>query len=349
MDGYFNWLAANLPGNRYSGQPHDPRIYVVLITNAAPGAPADQENAGTWGLGPGTVEPLAWDPRDVNGNAYDPRTGLIRITPTNLPPDPMTGDRPYVVIDPSSGAVRFSRHLYTQTSPDDPTALFNTGNVPNLQTVEVWLDYQPYTFRLTTDGSQDDSPSVSFDPFHRITVFWRRMNSVTGGARLGTTSFLYKTFSTAIQVDQPPITGGSLSVLTGGMPAPTQVWPEDGIVYWSLSDLQAAGVSFPAAVHVRYNGTIEEVHTVLGWSRESVVPLGTVVAEGPISVAQEWYVLNVPQPGGGVAPMSFVKYWLFWTSNRGAYDPAGGALAVTGSSDVYCTAVTPQPGTAVPE
>ncbi|MFQ6097708.1 MAG: hypothetical protein ACE5O2_08265, partial [Armatimonadota bacterium] len=349
MDGYFNWLAANVPGNAYNGQPYDPKIYVVLITNAAAGAPAAQDNAQTWGLAPGNVEPLTWDPRDLSGNYYDSRTGTIRITPINLPPDPMTGQPVYVVIDPSSGSVRFSRHLYTQTDPADPTAVFNTGNVPNLQRVEVWLDYQPYTFRLTTDGSQDDSPAVLFDRFYRIALFWRRMHNVTAASHLGATSFLYKTFSTSIQVQQPPITAGSLAILTPALPPPTQVWPEDGIVYWSMPALQAAGVSVPAAVRVRYNGTIEEVHTIVGWSKEYVVPLDTIVAEGPISVAQEWYVVNVPQPGGGAVPMNFIKYWLFWTSNRGIYDPTSGSLAVTGQSDVYYTAVTVNPQLALPE
>ncbi|MFQ6132571.1 MAG: hypothetical protein ACE5R4_11085 [Armatimonadota bacterium] len=267
-----------------------------------------------------TVEGIgvAWSAGNTGANYYDPKTGLIKLQPTNLPPDPITGAPLRIEIDPSGGVVAFSRSLAT---------VFGGP-------VTVTLDYQPFTFRITTDGNNDDSPAAFTDLFGRLAVFWRRSHSVSEAPHIGATSIIYKGFSTSVQVLQPPIVGGAVATIP-----PTVVNDANGVLWWDPSTI----ATLPFSVDITYNG-ITETHQVVGWSKEVVVPLDTVAAEGPIDVTQEIYDLD-GTPGGP----SGVKYWLFWTSNRGHYAPSVGSLAASGRSDIYYTTVCPTFGTDVPE
>jgi len=259
---------------------------------------------------------VAWSGSNKGANYYDRKTGIIHIQPTNLPADPLTGGALKMEIDPSAGVVAFSRSL----------AVVFGGPVT------VTLDYQPFTFRITTDGNNDDSPVAFTDAFSRLVVFWRRSHSVSEAPHMGATSIVYKTFSTSVQVLQPPITTAVTAV-----PPPTVTDSLNGVLWWNPSTI----ATLPFSVAIGYN-SLTETHQVVGWSKEVVVPLDTVAAEGPIDVAQESYTM----PGSG---MTGVKYWLFWTSNRGYYAPATGSLAANGRSDIYYTTVCPTFNTDVPE
>ncbi len=263
--------------------------------------------------------PVAWSGANTGGNYYDERTGIIHMTPTNLPPDPVTGGPLRIEIDPSAGVVAFSRSLLTVYGAAPP----------------VTLDYQFFTFRVTRDGNSDDSPAAFFDAFNRLVVFWRRSHSVSDQPLAGRTSFMYKTFATSIQVLRPP-----MSAFTGASTAPTVVDAPNGVLWYAPGALTP-----PFAVTVNYDdpggNARTETHQVVGWGKERAVPLDVAVAEGPLSVAQEMYLM----PNG----MTGVKYWLFWTSNRDYYAPSGGAMAPGGRSDAYYTVVTPTFDTDVPE
>jgi hypothetical protein len=313
--------------------------------------------------------PLARDARDRDGNRYDERTGLMHITPLNLPNDPVLGTaanpvRVTVTIDPSSGVLRFSRPLFNQHNPTDPGTVFRaaavdnplTGDVAGLVRVEVWLDYQPFTYRITTSGNADESPAAVFDDFGRLSVFWHRRGSVPGGAEKGVTTFLCKTYSAAIQVLKPGITAvNAVEVLNATgvwAPVPGAAWQlhaggADGIMLFDPAQLAAAvpGASLPAEVRVSYNGPPAEVerHRIVGWSKEMRVPVAAMVSEQPVAVSAEGY---------SVGAVDIVKYWLFWSSTRGTYTPGappGGSLATATASDVYYAVIAPAFGSTAPE
>jgi hypothetical protein len=374
----------------------DPAIYVMLIVD--PTAPPYLDASGhvarqvagdpVGGLtlvqldptaGPAVLPvPLAWDARDRRGNRYDERTGLIHITPLNLPQDPALSSPANrvpvtVTIDPSSGVVTFSRPLYNQHNPSDPGAVFRaagandaaTGAIQGLVGVRVWLDYQPFTHRITTDGNADESPAAVFDAFRRLAVFWHRRRSAAGGPEKGVTTFMYKTHSAAIQVLRPPITAGpTVEVLdpTGAWQAvAAPVWQlraggAEGIIYFDPVQLAAAvpGVSLPAEVRVSYNpapGEIER-HRIVGWSRTMRAPTAAVVSEQPVALTADVYNADTDGDGAADDPPDIVKYWLFWSSARRRYTPGpppGGAFATIPASDVYYAVIAPAFGSTVPE
>lgn len=94
----------------------------------------------------------------------------------------------------------------------------------------------------------------------------------------------------------------------------------------------------------RQTATANEVHTVGGWSEETVLPIDTVLSEGPLRVAEETF--RTPALPDGDTP--FVvgrRYWVFWTSPRPVYDlrlPGDGGSVVRQASNVYYCAVTPE-------
>ena len=399
----------------------DPVIYVVLIVDSLYD-PADDvyRNASVhvarqvdWdpAAGLSMVEldpnaatpvypmPLMWDPRDRKGNYYDERTGLVHITPLNLSPDPaLSAAEPVPVtmtIDPSAGVVKFSRPLFNEHDPGDPRAVFHAsaadnlamGDIMGLVGVQVWLDYQPFTYRITTDGNADESPAAVFDDFRRLAVFWQRRQSGVGDPDKGAPSFMYKTYNTAVQVLRPPITadptvevrdtfGNWLAVdPPGGWPgSPSDpCWLHagvraSGIIHFDGGNLDAATrvdvdgdgtreqpqLSLPAEMRVTYDDLDgiqrTERHCVVGWSKEMRAPTAAVVSEGPVTVTPETYTVNTDGE-----PVDVVKYWLFWTSTRGLYapgappPPAVGFLGDVPASDVYYGVMAPTFGSAVPE
>jgi len=343
--------------------------------------------------------PLMWDPRDRKGNYYDERTGLVHITPLNLSPDPaLSAAEPVPVtmtIDPSAGVVKFSRPLFNEHDPGDPRAVFHAsaadnlamGDIMGLVGVQVWLDYQPFTYRITTDGNADESPAAVFDDFRRLAVFWQRRQSGVGDPDKGAPSFMYKTYNTAVQVLRPPITADPTVEVRdtfGNWLAadPPGGWPgspsdpcwlhagvrASGIIHFDGGNLDAATrvdvdgdgtreqpqLSLPAEMRVTYDDLDgiqrTERHCVVGWSKEMRAPTAAVVSEGPVTVTPETYTVNTDGE-----PVDVVKYWLFWTSTRGLYapgappPPAVGFLGDVPASDVYYGVMAPTFGSAVPE
>jgi hypothetical protein len=91
------------------------------------------------------------------------------------------------------------------------------------------------------------------------------------------------------------------------------------------------------------NGTVhtDEAHTIGGWSQETIVPIDTVISEGPLRVAEETYTVParaVPQ-ANDPAPVSW-RYWISWTSPRPVYDLR--TYLPQQSSDIYYCAVQPE-------
>ncbi len=92
--------------------------------------------------------------------------------------------------------------------------------------------------------------------------------------------------------------------------------------------------------------TYTERHTVGGWSEETVVPIDTVLSEGPLSAVEETY--TVPStPVAGAPELAARRYWVFWSSPRPLFDlrpapPAGPGGGVDQSWDVYYCALVPE-------
>ncbi len=134
------------------------------------------------------------------------------------------------------------------------------------------------------------------------------------------------------------------------------IWP--GVTRWVRypnGDWRRAGVG---TVRIKYRyqyvdaaGAVQtaeanEVHSVGGWSEETVIPIDTVLAEGPLRVAEETY--RVPALQGQATPTVVARrYWVFWTSPRPGYDlrlPAAGVPGsqVYQSSDIFYCAINPE-------
>ncbi len=95
------------------------------------------------------------------------------------------------------------------------------------------------------------------------------------------------------------------------------------------------------------NKHLGEPHTIGGWSQETVIPIDTVLSEGPLRVSEEVYSVppTAAQSGSNPAWPVSRRYWLFWTSPRPLYDlrpPAGGGGQMRQSSDIYFCTVAPE-------
>lgn len=88
----------------------------------------------------------------------------------------------------------------------------------------------------------------------------------------------------------------------------------------------------------------DEVHTIGDWSQETIVPIDSVLSEGPLRVVEETY--RVPSLPVATPDMLVARrYWIFWSSPRPLYDlrDAGdGGSEVRQSSDIYYCTVTPE-------
>jgi hypothetical protein len=279
-------------------------------------------------------------------------------------------------IDPSAGVAQFSSPLYNQSveeyrrlfnnaAPVDPTTVFNSsmalGGVPLADVVmNGW--YVPYVWRVTRSGAQDDAPSAFYgcSTANRLTVFWRRSYPASESPHFGRAAFMYKVLTNSLYVGRPPVTGNpTFTDLTAG-----------GAVTPTAADNASGTYTFPAALDGHYIGVdytgpgganYSERHQVVGWSTESIVPVDTVIGEGPLVAVPETY--DVPD-GTGNGTMPAVRYWLFWSSPRGVWDlrlvedpggtryvPGGGApdLPIHASTDIFSAVVAPEFGSLRPE
>jgi len=269
-------------------------------------------------------------------------------------PDPQ-GPSVRMRMDPAAGTIRWSAALFNADNPADPLAVFNTSNTPGLVDVVMYADYKPYIMRITTDEANDDSPSAFYDlgESSRLTVFWRRSYSSTDTPHFGRTDFMHKTWTTALQVARPPIAG--ITAITDITPSPNQpvgaanytVDGRNGII--TLTELRRIGhvirVDYTSATSA---GAQTEYHRIIGWSKETPVPVDTVVSEGKLDVIPETYA--IPDGLGGAGTVDLVRYWLFWSSPRATYDvrAAGNdGQQVHQSSDVYCAVVAPEYGSLI--
>jgi hypothetical protein len=164
------------------------------------------------------------DPAHV-GELLDPHVRVeVPAGAFATPPTEATEDWPSVRVrmDPAAGTIRWSAALFNADNPADPLAVFNTSNTPGLVDVVMYADYTPYIMRITTDEANDDSPSAFYDlgESSRLTVFWRRSYSSTDTPHFGRTDFMHKTWTMALQVARPPITG--ITAITDITPSPNQ-------------------------------------------------------------------------------------------------------------------------------
>lgn len=259
-------------------------------------------------------------------------------------------------INPASGTLGWSSHLFNPDNPADPLAVFNTGNTTDLVDVVMYADYTPYIRRVTTDPADDDSPSAYYDlgGSSRLTVFWRRSYGDTDTPHFGRPSFMHRTYTTALQLAQPPVTLGNITevfdLTTGVALAQGTEWglasPENGIIL-----IDPSATTYPGyaghRIRVTYTDaqgfTQKEQHRVVGWSIETPVPVNTVISEGPLRVVPEVYTV----PGDS---FQTVRYWLIWSSARPVFDlrtAAAGGQVVQQSADVYMAAVAPEYGSLI--
>ncbi len=83
----------------------------------------------------------------------------------------------------------------------------------------------------------------------------------------------------------------------------------------------------------------DELHRIGGWSQETIIPIDSVLSEGPLRVSEETY--TVPAFPGSADRVVARRYWVFWSSPRPIYDlrlaGAGGSIVRQSSDIFYCT------------
>ena len=259
-----------------------------------------------------------------------------------------------VRINPASGTVTWSAPLFNPDAPGDPRAIFNTDYDADILDVLMYANYTPYVYRVTTDGANDDSPSAFYDlgESSRLTVFWRRSFGTADTPHFGRAAFMHKTYTTALQVGQPPINPAPAAItlvdLNDGGTVPYAVDGPNGII--TITDDSRVG----NLIRVSYTslgaaGAQTEVHRIVGWSTETPVPVNSVVSEGRLRVVPEIY--SIPDGVGGPG-VDVVRYWLLWSSPRASYDvraDTSDGQNVKQSSDVYCAVVSPEYGSLIRE
>ncbi|MGI5816671.1 MAG: hypothetical protein ACOX9R_01095 [Armatimonadota bacterium] len=258
-----------------------------------------------------------------------------------------------LTINPSSGMVQWSSSLFNPDNPDDRSAVFNAQNTPNLRDVVVYADYTPFIRRVTTDSADDDSPSAFWNQGDsgRMTVFWRRSYGDTDTPHFGRPSFMYRSYTRAVQVGRPEI--GSittvrdetlnevLDVAAGQYQLRSATSGVIDIEPDPVTSLSRIGHRIAVTYQDADGATRTERHRVVGWSLETPVPINAVISEGPVRVTPEVYTVDP----GGITPFETVRYWLTWSSPRGVYDlrpAAAGGQRVHQSSDVYLAVVAPE-------
>ena len=322
--------------------------------------------------------------------------GVYRVTPVLYPfggatlPDPpgeavgsgyylrdpsVPGRRVMMEINPATGTVAFTSPLFNVDNPDDPLSVFDDamtlGGGVNLVDVALYGAYYPYVYRVTRNGANDDSPSAfhlerdNVDP-SRLAVFWRRSYPVGAAPHFGRSAIMYKSYSTAIQVNRPSVTGISLLADAISGTAVTNMSTAEelagGIIRVASSYVgRTLRVQYTSSDGVDY----DEYHQVPGWSVDTPVPIQTGGAEGRVVVKPEVYTVNNNENQTG-DEINAVRYWLFWTGLGSVYDMrvlnataagttpgvpnrAGGDPIFYQSADVYTAVVSPNAGPVVRE
>lgn len=257
-------------------------------------------------------------------------------------------------ISPASGTLRWSSPLFTPDNPANPLAVFNSDNVPDIVDVVMYADYTPFVRRVTTDTSNDDSPSAFFDvgDSARLTVFWRRSYGGQDTPHFGRPAFMHRTFTRAVHVGRPPLPAGNITEvrdLTAGEEPLWELASEDNGIIVIEPAPATTQARIGHRIRVSYtdaagNAQVEQ-HRVVGWSTETPVPVNTVVAEGSLRVVPEVYSV------AGLAG-STVRYWLAWASGRSTFDlraPDDEGQRVRQSSDVYLAVVAPESSSLIAE
>lgn len=286
------------------------------------------------------------------------------------PHSPANNPRPLTMeIDPAAGTVQFSSPLFNEDAPNDPSAAFNAvdmlGTVP-LNDVVLMASYSPYIFRVTRSGANDSMPSAFYDENgpYRVAVIWRRSFPASETPHFGRPAYMYRAYTNTIQVGRPPISGNvtvtpwNIDMPDGSGGAPLAEGP-DYTVDANTGTIEVNPQRIGQFLRVAYSdGTTTRVerHEVIGWSREMVVPVDTVVGEGSMVAVPESY--RVPVAEGSATLIPAVRYWIFWSSPRGVYDlrlvensasRVAGDVSVHPSSDIYSAVVTPEFGQLAPE
>jgi len=304
----------------------------------------------------------------VNGSAPPARCAIAHGTGWYLrdPNSPTGSPRPLtMVINPAAGTVQFSSPLFNEDAPTDRTAVFwssdtlgGGGSDPALEEVVLHAAYTPYVYRVTRNGAGDDSPSAFWDPSTggRLMIFWRRSYPASEAPHFGRPTYMYKCYTTSIQVGRPPVAPSSATITEwfSGNPAAVITSNPNAGIY--TIDPAATG----QYLRVEYNDSDGvsrvERHQVIGWSQDMTVPVDTVVGEGSMVAVPEAFNVPAAPSGGATAPA--VRYWLFWSSPRGVYDlrmvedngtRTAGDLPIHPSSDIYSAVVAPEFGSLVPE
>ena len=159
---------------------------------------------------------------DVTSNSWyikDPHSSTAN-------PQPLMMD-----VNIAAGTVQFASPLFNEDAPTDPTAAFNSSyryddtSGPVLNDVALRVNYTPYLYRVTRSEAQDDSPSAFYDPgvAQRLTVFWRRSYPTGEAPHFGRAAFMYRVFTTSVQVARPAVALGARSP-TPSAALPSRRW-----------------------------------------------------------------------------------------------------------------------------
>lgn len=343
-------------------------------------------------IGDGLPRPSQSFGIDWNGGTYDRARGIYRVTPVlygwsgaTFPAgspfvipqgtgwyirDPNSSDlnkQPLTMeINIAAGTVQFTSPLFNEDTPGDRSAAFSNALIFNgaaLEDVVMRINYTPYIYRVTRTQAQDDCPSAFYDPTvaQRLTVFWRRSYPTSEAPHFGRAAFMYKVYTTSVQVGRPPAAAAPTftDAISAAAMTPNASNDSAGIYNFNASDIGR----FVNIVYDGVGGTFTERHQVIGWSREMAVPVDTVLGEGSlVAVPESFGVPRTEGDGNNLIPA--VRYWLFWSSPRGVYDlrlvenngtrkaPGVGQpydLAVHPSSDIYTAVVAPEFGSLAPE
>lgn len=278
-------------------------------------------------------------------------------------------------INPAQGSVTFSSPLFNVDRPASKLAVFDNGLTASiggsdypLTEVAIYGSYDPYTYRVTRSDANDDCPSAFYgmSSANRLTVFWRRSYPSSRPPHFGRSGFMYKSFTTSIQVAKPPIDGSPTSErASDGTNIPWNgIDPDSGVIRYSRNQRGTA-------VNITYTSGVDgqqyqERHEIPGWTKETPVPIRTNGSEGRLVVKPEVYNTSYELPDGSTASTDVVRYWLFWTSLGTVYDmrllnvtnpdttpnAVGNRQIINGqpepifmqSADVYTTVIAPEFG-----
>lgn len=241
-----------------------------------------------------------------------------------------TGWQVNMEVNPALGSVTFSAPLFNVDRPDDRLAVFDNaltasvgGNDYPLVDVAIYGSYDPYIYRVTRSGANDDCPSAFYglSSARRLTVFWRRSYPSSRPPHFGRSGFMHKSFTTAIQVAKPPLDGN---------PSVSERASDGASLSWTGIDLNSGVILYSpihrgSAVNITYTSTVDgqqhrERHEIPGWTKEMPVPVRTNGSEGRLVVKPEVYNTSYELPDGSTASTDVVRYWLFWTSLGTVYD-----------------------------